>query len=634
MEKTRRFTKHIALGIGLLLASVLLGQAEDAWWNKDWAVRKKVTINTGSEGGNISEPIGNAAVLIRLHEGNFQFGAAREDGSDIRILASDGKTQLPHHIEKFDALMNEAFVWVKVPELKPGAVTDFWLYYGNASDSVEDVASSKATYDSDTALVYHFAESGAPASDSTALGNNATEAGTPSEGALIGSGLRFIGAAPINIPASASLNWAEGAAVTWSAWVKLGLLQPNAVIFSRKEGANAFVVGVDNGAPFVEVANASGTQRSALGAPLTPGSWQHLSVVSDGAAISLRVNGEPYATLGVALPSLNESLQLGGETDGRGFAGEVDELEISNAARPQGYLKLAATGQGGGELGEKLLQVGSDEESGHAGGGGHTMEHIMLFGDIAKNMMFDGWVVIFCCVLMALVGWTVALRKFLYLNRIQKGGDEFLRQWKKLASDLTALDHTDSESVRSLGGTAGQKVQKLMRQSPLYHIYHIGSEEIRHRLQNRNGFDGLSARSIQAIKASLDSGLTHEVHRLTKGLVFLTISIAGGPYVGLLGTVMGVMITFAVIAKTGEVEVNSIAPGIASALLATVAGLFVAIPALFIYSYLNSRIKDSVSNMQLFIDEFIAKMAEFYPTAVERPAPVHRVVEPEEAQVS
>ena len=116
--------------------------------------------------------------------------------------------------------------------------------------------------------------------------------------------------------------------------------------------------------------------------------------------------------------------------------------------------------------------------------------------------------------------------------------------------------------------------------------------------------------------------MVHEVHRLNKGLVFLTISIAGGPYVGLLGTVMGVMITFAVIAKTGEVEVNSIAPGIASALLATVAGLIVAIPALFIYSYLSSRIKEAVSAMQVFIDEFVTKMAEYYPPADEGPVRV------------
>ena len=97
--------------------------------------------------------------------------------------------------------------------------------------------------------------------------------------------------------------------------------------------------------------------------------------------------------------------------------------------------------------------------------------------------------------------------------------------------------------------------------------------------------------------------------------MFLTIGIAGGPYLGLLGTVIGVMITFAIIAKSGEVEINSIAPGIAGALLATVAGLAVAIPALFVYSYISTRIKDAISDMQVFIDEFVAKIAEFYPDA-------------------
>lgn len=633
MEKftKQKFTRRVVMLSALLLLSPWLVRAEDVWWNKDWAIRKKITVSTGEGGATITDPIGDAVLLLRLHEGNFQFAAAREDGADLRVVSADGKTLIPFHIEKFDTLMNEGFVWVKVPGLKPEGKTDIWLYYGNAGDKVENGASAKETYDSETALVYHFAEAGTPAVDSTGQANNASEAGTPSEGALIGGGLRFVGGPPVNIPTSPSLNWSAGGALTWSAWVKAGVLQPNAVIFSRKDGTNAFVVGLDSGVPYLEVTDASGTKRSVPGVAIAAGVWQHLSVIADGSSIALRLNGEPYGTVDVPLPALSTPLQLGGEADGRGFAGEIDELEISNSARPAGFIKLAVAGQGGGEAAEKLLQFAVDEESGKAsGGGGHALEHVMLFGDIAKNMMFDGWVVIFCCAIMALVSWTVALKKFLYLNKIQEGGEEFLRQWKQVATDLTVLDHTDAENVKSIGGNAGKKVQKLMHQSPLYHIYHIGSEEIRHRLQNRNGFNGLSARSIQAIKASLDSGLTHEVHRLSKGLVFLTISIAGGPYVGLLGTVMGVMITFAVIAKSGEVEVNSIAPGIASALLATVAGLLVAIPALFIYSYLNSRIKDTVSNMQLFIDEFISKMAEFYPTAGDGRAPHRQEFEPEE----
>jgi len=77
-----------------------------------------------------------------------------------------------------------------------------------------------------------------------------------------------------------------------------------------------------------------------------------------------------------------------------------------------------------------------------------------------------------------------------------------------------------------------------------------------------------------------------------------------------LGTVVGVMITFAAIAASGDVNVAAIAPGIAAALAATVAGLVVAIPALFGYNYLGTRIKEINADMRVFIDEFVTKVAE------------------------
>src|SRR5208282_2325642 len=96
-------------------------------------------------------------------------------------------------------------------------------------------------------------------------------------------------------------------------------------------------------------------------------------------------------------------------------------------------------------------------------------------------------------------------------------------------------------------------------------------------------------------------------------------SIAGGPFLGLLGTVVGVMITFAAIAAQGDVNVNAIAPGIAAALVATVAGLAVAIPALFGYNYLITQIKDATADMQVFVEEFVTRIAEIYePRATPR----------------
>lgn len=604
--------------LGLLGVLVLLGSATSgrAWWDKEWTVRKAFTIDTTAEGGAITDPIGNSVVLVRLHQGNFQFGLAKEDGSDIRFVSEDDKTVLSSHVEKYDGLMNEAFVWVKVPEVKPGAKNTFWLYYGNPNDATPK-AESKATYDDNETLVYHFAEQGSPARDATARANNAETAGTASQGSMIGSGLRLLGKA-ITIPAAESFNWNDGSALTWSAWIKPSNLASKATIFSRQDGSYAFEIGLDQGVPYVEIKNAAGTQRSAAGAPLNPNIWKQLTVVSDGTALTLYVDGEEYSKLNAAVPALAGPAYIGGTGPDApiGFVGEVDELQIAQVARPVGAIKLAAVSQSGSDKGAKLLTAGEDETS-EGGGHNHVMEHLSLFGEISKSLTFDGWAVIVLCSIMALIGWYVAVRKFFRLNQIKKGSDEFLKQWKNVATDLTLLDHLDADNVKSMGGSASAKTQELMRQSPVYHIYHIGSEEISHRIKKAGENPGLSSRSMQAIRASLDGGLVREVQRLNGDLVFLTISIAGGPYLGLLGTVIGVMITFATIAKTGEVEVNSIAPGIAGALLATVAGLVVAIPALFAYSYLAARIKDSVNTMQMFIDEFVSKMAEFYPPTAE-----------------
>lgn len=120
----------------------------------------------------------------------------------------------------------------------------------------------------------------------------------------------------------------------------------------------------------------------------------------------------------------------------------------------------------------------------------------------------------------------------------------------------------------------------------------------------------LSPQAVNAIRATMDSALVRENQKLNSQMVLLTIAISGGPFLGLLGTVVGVMITFASIAASGDVDVNAIAPGIAAALVATVAGLAVAIPALFGYNYLSSRIKEISADMRVFADEFVAKVAE------------------------
>ncbi|MCE0484093.1 MAG: DUF2341 domain-containing protein [Methylacidiphilales bacterium] len=596
--------KHLLIG---LVAYLAFSTASPAWWNSDWTLRKKITLDASSAGGAINDPIGTTPVLIRLHDGDFQFAAARDDGSDLRFVADDDRTPLTYHIEKYDALLGEAFVWVRVPDLKPGATTSIWLYYGQTGDKpAPGGAEAKGTYDADTVLVYHFSASGKPAHDFSESGNDSQNAGAVTDGSLIGPGLRLDGATPLAIPASSSLAWSESSTLTWSAWIKPVALQPNSVIFSRRDAGRDFLIGLDNGVPFVEV---NGT-RSSAGAPLAANSWHHLAVVAFSAQVTLYLDGVAYATLGVGLPVLNSASLLGGDspdaTGSVGFSGELDELEISKIARPVGFIKWAALSQG--ENSARLLTMGQDEQA----SSGWFSGAFGLFAVIVKSVTVDGWVVIGVLGIMSAISWFVMVTKFFYINGVSRANREFLQEWQHVASDLTVLDHTDADAVQSLGGRVGATSQRRMNNAPLYRIYHIGAAEIGHRVRGANGSAILSAQSIQAIRASLDSGFVRENQTLNSGLVFLTISIAGGPFLGLLGTVIGVMITFAAIASTGEVNISAIAPGLAAALIATVAGLIVAIPALLGYNYLISRLKTVSSDMQIFIDEFVTKMAEFY----------------------
>ena len=624
MISSRHLRRSFLILISSVLAISLEVQGSDsagpraAWWDGKWPLRKKIDLDTTEKAGGISAAVGTVPVLVRLHDGVFNFLAGKEDGSDLKFIADDQKTVLKHHVEKWDSLLNEGYVWVMVPDVKPAVSKAIWMYYGNTTDAPAPPP-AKETYDAETSLVYHFADAGKVGADSSASGVSSEGAASVS-GSVIAGGLRLLSSTAVTIPASPSQEWTAGGNLTWSAWIKPAAASAtvNATIFSRREGANSFVVGIDNGVAYVEVNKA----KSTPGAPVSAGAWHHLAVTVGGGNATLYVDGKTYGSVGAALPALKGPSIIGKEGAGVGIEGELDELQIAKIARSAGWIQFSATNQGTAEIASRLLILGAEDRSDHVEES-EIMKHVTLITDISKDLTFDGWVVIFLCALLAVVGWLIAVGKILYLNAIEKATKEFLKRWEKISGDLTAIDSEDENSIKTLGGTANAKSQKLMRKSPLYQIYHLGAQEISNRLkpvrkltldneEKKTVPGGLSGRSIQAIKATLHGGLVREVQKLNGKLVFLTIGIAGGPYLGLLGTVIGVMITFAVIAKSGEVEVNSIAPGIAGALLATVAGLAVAIPALFIYSYLAARIKDVVTNMETFIDEFIAKMAEHH----------------------
>jgi biopolymer transport protein ExbB len=429
------------------------------------------------------------------------------------------------------------------------------------------------------------------------------------EGAIVGRGIKLDGSTSVTIPAGPSLTWSAGSKATICAWVRSAEAGQSGAIVTRADGASRFTLGLDGGKPFVEVSTASGPRRISVPPAFDAGTWHHVAVVA-GEEIALFVDGVQGATLSASLPALGGAVVLGAPgappstpaavkgapppAAPGGFKGDLDELEFAKVDRPAGWVRFAALSQGSDP--GKLLVAGREEESGSSWEAG-------TFGILIKSVTLDGWIVIGVLAVMSLVSWLVMVGKAQYLGRVERGDAKFAAWFRNASGDLAKAVEASRQPQ------AAAELEKSFRHAPVFRIFLAGAGEIRKRT---DGTRALHAEAIEAIRASMDAALVLENQRLNQLMVLLTIAISGGPFLGLLGTVVGVMITFASIAAAGDVNVNAIAPGIAAALVATVAGLAVAIPALFGYNWLLTRIKNAGAVLHVFVDELITKVAEAY----------------------
>lgn len=593
------------LFIGLVF--FIVPALSQAWWDDAWGFRKQITLNAAAV--NSQAEAKDVPVLIRLHTGNFSyFNDLQANGADLRFIAGDDKTPLKYHIEKYDTINQMALLWVKVPKLASGPTNDnLWMYYGNKSAvSSQDIP---GTYDTHQSLIYHFGGASSAPQDQTAYGNHAT--GTTAENlaeAWIGPGVRFAGSSAITIPSSPSLRIMPATGWTFSAWIKADGSQQNANIIEAADGDRSLALSIDEKNVYATLTAGGKTVQTQKAGNINSGQWHHVALVANNNRLIIFADGKEVAATDINLMEIGGTITLGASAGTKQyFRGDMDEVSISNTARSADWLKIAALGQG---MDSQLLTYGADEQN--QGGGDAS-----YFGVILQSVTLDGWVVIGILAVMAAISWLVMLGKSFIIARAKKDNRRFIRQYEKLSvNDTDKLDKEETEEEQRL-----QESPFLMalfgkhdhfQSSPLYHIYHAGMHEVNQRLGRAAGAQAsdLSLHAISAIRAKLDAALVRETQKLSNHMVLLTIAISGGPFLGLLGTVVGVMITFAAIAATGDVNVNAIAPGIAAALVATVAGLAVAIPALFGYNYLNSRIKEIVTDMQVFVDELIAAIAE------------------------
>lgn len=602
----------------VMLATVLLLLSLPAmaasWWDGKWNYRAKVDLNTTSAGAGVSEPGGRTQVLVRLHSGNFNFADAKEDGSDVRFIAADDRTPLKYHFEKYDGLVDQvALAWVDLPDLQANAAASIYVYFGNAEATPGSDA--KGSYDADSVAVYHFADQGTAGNDQTAYANNAQPPLTLAQAALIGSGLQMNGQTPLNVPASSSLNIAAAQALTVSAWIKPTGASATGVIVSLP---GALTLGLESGVLYAEIASANGPLRTSAGAPLSSDSWAHVAVRAGDNKVTVYLNGAPVGEVAAALPAANAGLSIGGEkaADGNAaranFIGLIDEVQVSKIARPVGLIQAAAHSQG---LDARLLTFQPVEQ--RSGDGGHN-----YFGILFSALTVDAWIVIVILGFMAVISWWVMIGKGVFVNTTAKANERFLQAFRKYAGEYPLHDTAWVKGAQDQGPLNGEK-------SNLARLLEVGLDELRNRVAAGGGRSVVRTQSIAAIRSALDAAAVREGQRLNKMMVLLTIAISGGPFLGLLGTVVGVMITFAAVAAAGDVNINAIAPGIAAALLATVAGLAVAIPALFGYNYLLSRTEAIGADMQVFVDELEKRIAEDYAGDAPLPSQLTRSVSTE-----
>ncbi|QSA97271.1 DUF2341 domain-containing protein [Methylococcus sp. EFPC2] len=584
----------------LATALFLFSGSAWSWWNDDWSSRRQATVDAGVTGADIQETLSEFPLLVRLHTGNFgYFAELAENGKDLRFMLDD-KTPLKHSIEKVDALNELGLVWVKLPTVRGGVSTDgFWLYYGNANAA--EGSDSKGLYDVNQALVYHFAEGETLPQDATAYASHAADSkATVDAAGWIGAAAKFSGAGGISVPAAPQFALTPEKGYTLSAWVKLDAAQGNAVLAQAKDGASALELAVQ-GTALVARYQGTGAAAQTPAANLTSAKWQHVALIARKDKLELYVDGVNTGSVPINLAALNPALSFG-----QGLTGSLDEIQVANLARPADWIKLAFRSQ---SPDFNVLAYGQDESKGSAGGPNY-------FLIILQSLTVDGWVVIALCGVMFVISSLVIVTKGLSLKRARQDNDAFLAQYRGMgaSSDIATLDQEETEEEQEIADSAFLEAlvgnHDHFQSSPIYHVYHAGVAELKKRLSHTADTTHLSTEALNVVRTRLDAAVVREGQKLNKNMVLLTIAISGGPFLGLLGTVLGVMITFAVIAATGDVNINSIAPGISGALLATVAGLAVAIPALFAYNYLLTQIKDVTADMRVFTDEFLATIEE------------------------
>ncbi len=227
-----------------------------------------------------------------------------------------------------------------------------------------------------------------------------------------------------------------------------------------------------------------------------------------------------------------------------------------------------------------------------AGGvGGDVVGLVARSSPIAK-------VVLLILVIFSIASWGIILYKLWSFRRAESHSARFLDVFR-----------------RSSKFSEVQAVCRSLKASPLVGLFEAGYAELNTQLRQgapmtAGGNPSMAAvrptlKSLQAVDRALLRASAVEVNKLERSVPFLATTASISPFIGLFGTVWGIMTAFEGIGQVGSSSLAVVAPGIAEALIATAAGLFAAIPAVFFYNLLASRVKLFATDMDDFSLEFL-----------------------------
>lgn len=206
-------------------------------------------------------------------------------------------------------------------------------------------------------------------------------------------------------------------------------------------------------------------------------------------------------------------------------------------------------------------------------------------------------VIIFFLIIFSVMAWFVMISKAIQM-----------RQAKKLNLFFTA----EFRSQKAVLDVFDRRIQA--EACPLFKVYQAGSIELDARLKNPDNSRKrlVSIKGIEHVKRTMENAVAQESLKLESGLILLAIAVSGAPFLGLLGTVWGVMSTFGHIAQQGSASLAAMAPGVSAALITTVAGLLVAIPSMFGYNWLVHNLRVLTVELDNFAQEIVSKIETEY----------------------